>query len=105
MATPDDRFLGACHGLYADDPFPAVRAGDLAEAHRYVVDVDDPAARSPVQQDGGDPGFLLQSGCSRFYRGFSADGVQLPEDTGPAACGEVLKIVQRERYEPTPHEG
>lgn len=81
------------------------RRGVEDETDRDVVDVDDSTARSPVEEDGGDPGFLLQSGCSRFYRGFSADGVQLPEDTRAATPGEVRKVVQRERYEPTPHEG
>lgn len=73
--------------------------------HRDVIDVDDPAAGPPVEQDRGDPGLFLHRRRAGPYRCLTADGVQLPEDTRAATLGKVLKVVQRERYEPTPHEG
>src|SRR5690606_435532 len=75
------------------------------EPHGDVVDVDDSSAGAPVQEDGRDPRLLLERGRACLYRCLTADGVELPEDTRATALGEVLKVVQRERYDPTPHEG
>ncbi|KAF1854420.1 hypothetical protein Lal_00003853 [Lupinus albus] len=74
------------------------------KAHRDLIDIDHPAAGSPLQQHGGDPCLLLQLRPTGPYGCFAADRIELPEDTGAAALGDVREVVQRERYEPTPHE-
>ncbi len=75
------------------------------EPRRDIVHIDHPAAGAPLQEHRGDPGFLLKLRLARLYRGFPADRVKLPEDACSAAFGEILKVVQGERYKPTPHGG
>ena len=69
----------------------------------HVVDVEDPAAGTPVQQHVGDPGLLLETGFAELLGLLPDVRREFPEHAATALRWQVVEVVQRDAYDASRH--